>query len=140
MQIRSIVEDWLRQETFCYADCVVTEKGFLHDFMLVEDRVVIGDRLDTDTCDLTDAWRNFEIEIDGSTYSGGGVTAHSACGWFCKWTAERLDWALVSLDSGAFIDASPLKDGVCFLSDNRARWIVRADNMDDIAVEEASLG
>lgn len=125
----------LNGEEFIYADCIALNQSTLVGYRIAGDRLEISRDIPVDEADLTGVFQNFSVEIDGATYVGGEVAAHSSGGFFYKKVGNHVDWAVMSLEAGPFVGVERSDDEIRFLTDEGARWIVRSDDLANITIQ-----
>ena len=130
--------DLIEREQFFYANCLVIGPAEILGSELINNKIEMDRAAQIDTSDLTEVFGNFQSEIDGAVYSGGEATAHGSCGFFCKKTEGRLDWALMSLDSEPFVDVECSGGDIRFLSGSGSVWVVEGGDITRIHIEPAS--
>jgi hypothetical protein len=123
-EVKLVAEELIRRERLPYANCIADEYGRFVSFSIVDNRVVLNATEGVDMSDTTDVVSNFLINIDGSVYGGGEGSAHGSCGFFYKMTNEKIDWALMSLESNPFVNATQVGNDISFLSTSGLNWIV----------------
>lgn len=124
----------LNGEEFVYADCIALDQSTLVGYKVAGNRIEISRDVPVDESNLTGVFQNFSVEIDGATYVGGEVAAHSSGGFFYKKVGTHVDWAVMSLEAGPFVGVERCDDEIRFLTDAGYRWVVKGDNLANITI------
>ncbi|WP_334002716.1 hypothetical protein [Burkholderia cepacia] len=129
-----ILRDMLLGERFFCADCIVNGKSDVIGYRIKDGQPEMDRSIRVAEDDLTDVFKNFATDIEGSLYVGGEASAHGSCGFFYKITNGVLDWALMSLDSEPFVSVEKIHGGVAFVSSADRKWVVCGDNIENVKI------
>jgi hypothetical protein len=135
----SNASELLRGETFVHADCPWLGDRFV-PFHVAAGKVVVEEQGTVDVDDLTDAFTTFELHAGDATYGGGEASSHGSCGFFFKRRRDRIEWAVMSLESEPFIGAEMSSDTVSFRTQSGDTWVVHEDSPARIRIVRASSG
>lgn len=124
----------LEGEEFIYVDCMALDRSTLVAYKIVEGRLQIYRGVFVDETDLTSVFQNFLVDIDGVTYLGGEISAHSSGGFFCKKFNGHVAWVVMSLEAGPFVGLERCDDELGFLTETGCRWIVKGDDLENITI------
>ncbi|PWF23011.1 hypothetical protein DD235_08360 [Corticimicrobacter populi] len=112
------IHELVQQEAFYCADCLYTkDTGFL-TCRITSEGLLHGKAIGTDDVELTDIFTLFTRTIRGALYVGGECSAHGSCGFIYQKTHDQIDWFLMSLEHGPFIDVGADHAKIRFLSGN----------------------
>ena len=125
----------LDREEFIYADCIALDRSTLVAYKVVGERLQVCRDVSIDESDLTSVFQNFSVEIEGATYAGGEVAAHSSGGFFFKKIGSHVAWAVMSLEAGAFVGVERCDDEIRFMTDTGCRWAVKDDDLANITIQ-----
>lgn len=87
-------------------------------------KLILDETSRVDASDLADISTCFSSNLDGSIYAGGEAFDHGSYGFFYKMTNEKVDWMLISLEGGPFVEAHHRGNDIAFRSSNSSTWVV----------------
>lgn len=103
-------------------------------YKVVEGRLQICRGVPVDETDLTSVFQNFAVDIEGATYLGGEISAHSSGGFFGKKIDGHVAWVVMSLEAGPFVGVERCDDELGFLTGTGCRWVVKDDDLENITI------
>ncbi|NHZ93888.1 hypothetical protein F2P45_33560 [Massilia sp. CCM 8733] len=131
MDVKKLID----QEEFFYADCIAINSCELIGFEINGNKIEFNNKVIVDTSDLTYIFKNFSVDIAGSTYAGGEGASHGSCGFFYKKTDGYLDWILISTESNPFVRVEIIDNDARFSTSSGATWIIPNNNIQAVYIE-----
>ncbi|AZK64776.1 hypothetical protein [Pectobacterium versatile] len=126
------VHELVKKEEFYYSDLIyIKGSGFL-EYTIANNGLVFNKKNQIKGVELTDIFANSTSESNGSIYVCGECSAHSSCGFFYKKTNENIDWFLMSLEFGPFVNIIKNDREIRFLSEENSGFIVLNNNELDV--------